>query len=449
MSDLANLQDPAGFEMSEDWPECIDMTRPILPEESRYGLLGEIVRAIEPHTEADPVAILTQTLVTFGNIIGRNAHFLVEDTPHHMNLFLALVGATSKSRKGTSLSRVMRLFRGIDTDWDSLVVEGGLSTGEGLIQAVQNPVSAPVQEVGDEEPADSEREVTSCSDTDKRLLVKEPELARVLRKASREWSPLSAIMRDAWDSGDMNILTRKNPLRVTGAHLSVIGHITEEELLRNLANTDMANGFANRFLWVYVARSKLLPEGSHLPDDVHDELTQKLRGSIEYAKTVGQVTRDKAARALWYEVYGELSDDKYGGLLGAITGRAEAQVVRLSALYALLDRSSIIHEVHLRAALGLWKYAEESARLVFGNSLGNPVEDKILDALQKSKDGLTRTDIRDLFNRNKSVHQIDQALSALSRKGLAHFQMIATSGRPAECWFAVRIEKLPQSAQQT
>src|SRR5437660_378269 len=36
------------------------------------GLAGEIVRTIEPHTEADPVAILLQFLVAFGNVVGRN-----------------------------------------------------------------------------------------------------------------------------------------------------------------------------------------------------------------------------------------------------------------------------------------------------------------------------------------------------------------------------------------
>src|SRR5215467_2467853 len=36
-----------------------------------HGLAGDIVYRIEPHTEADPTAILVQTLIAYGNAIGR------------------------------------------------------------------------------------------------------------------------------------------------------------------------------------------------------------------------------------------------------------------------------------------------------------------------------------------------------------------------------------------
>ena len=50
---------------------------PTLEEEAYYGLPGEIVHAIEPHTEADPVAVLINLLCAFGNAIGRGAYFKV------------------------------------------------------------------------------------------------------------------------------------------------------------------------------------------------------------------------------------------------------------------------------------------------------------------------------------------------------------------------------------
>src|SRR6266545_1431944 len=65
-----------------------------------HGAIGELVRAIDPHTEADPAAVLIQTLVMFGNVIGRTAHFRVEADIHYLNLFTAVVGQTAKGRKG-------------------------------------------------------------------------------------------------------------------------------------------------------------------------------------------------------------------------------------------------------------------------------------------------------------------------------------------------------------
>ena len=78
------------------------------------GLAGEIVSIIEPHSEADPIALLSQFLVGFGNVIGRSAYFPVEADRHYANLFAVLVGPTSKARKGSALSHVKKVLRESD-----------------------------------------------------------------------------------------------------------------------------------------------------------------------------------------------------------------------------------------------------------------------------------------------------------------------------------------------
>src|SRR5262249_28479478 len=42
---------------------------PVLQPEALYGLVGEVVKVIAPHTEADPVALLMQFLAYFGNTL--------------------------------------------------------------------------------------------------------------------------------------------------------------------------------------------------------------------------------------------------------------------------------------------------------------------------------------------------------------------------------------------
>jgi len=68
-------------------------------------------------------------------------------------------------------------------------------------------------------------------------------------------------MRSAWDTGMLATLTKNDAVTATGAHISVIGHITADELRAELTATDSANGFANRFLFLAVRRSKALPFG--------------------------------------------------------------------------------------------------------------------------------------------------------------------------------------------
>src|SRR5262249_54497375 len=92
-------------------------TWPVLRRDALHGLAGDIVYALEPHTEADPAALLVQFLVAFGNAIGRCPHFCVEGDEHHTNLSAVMVGRTSKGRKGTSWGRVRQFYTQADSAW--------------------------------------------------------------------------------------------------------------------------------------------------------------------------------------------------------------------------------------------------------------------------------------------------------------------------------------------
>ncbi len=395
---------------ASDWPAPLE-------EAAHYGLAGEIVRTIEPHSEADPVALLVQLLVAFGNVIGHTPHFTVEATRHPLNLFVVLTGATSKGRKGSSWGHVQRMCTGVDREWGSQRLQSGLSSGEGLIWAVRDPST------------------NGSGVDDKRLLVLEPEFASTLHVMRREGNTLSPTIRQAWDSGDLRVLTKNNPAQATGAHISIIGHITRDELLRHLDSTEAGNGFGNRFLWVCVRRSKCLPEGGQIHEVEFAPLMERLTKAVEHAKTVEEIKRDEAAKQLWYEMYPQLSEGHLG-LFGAVTSRAEAQVMRLACLYALLDRSSIVQAEHLQAALALWRYCEASARYIFGSRVGDSVADEILKALHSHPEGITRTDIRDLFGRNRKSNEIERALTLLAERSLARMTPEQTGGRTAERWFA-------------
>jgi DNA replicative helicase MCM subunit Mcm2 (Cdc46/Mcm family) len=225
-------------------------------------------------------------------------------------------------------------------------------------------------------------------------------------------------------------LTKNSPLKATGAHISIVGHITTSELRARLNRTDLANGFANRFLFLCVRRSKLLPYGGSVSDDEIKLLGERVRAAVEYARNITQVMMTEQARQAWGVAYRDLSADR-PGLLGAVTARAEAQVIRLALLYALIDCKPKIDLDHLRAALALWVR-------IFGDALGDPVADDIYRGLKHAgDDGMSRTAIRDLFGRHQSGGRIAAALALLATRGRARCKAIATDGRPVETWFAV------------
>jgi len=82
-----------------------------------HGLAGDFVRAIEPHTEADPVALLISCFVAVGSVIGRGPHFVADAAKHYTNLNAVLVGRTARGRKGSSWAQVRRPFETVDSDW--------------------------------------------------------------------------------------------------------------------------------------------------------------------------------------------------------------------------------------------------------------------------------------------------------------------------------------------
>lgn len=249
----------------QEGPPQAEGTRPPTTERDRWpvldrskamhGLAGIVTIAIDPYTEADPVAVLLNVLTAFGNIIGPKAHFRVEHTRHALRLFVCLVGQTSKGRKGTSWSTPAYIFRCIEEAWAAYRVSSGLSSGEGLIH-----------------------------------------------------------------------------------------HVRDER---------------------------------------------------------------------WEALYDELSEGQ-PGLFGAITARAEVQIMRLAAIYAALDGTALIQVPHLQAALAVWRYCEASARLIFGDSTGDPVADRILKTLQE-QGPMDRTGLRDLFGRHMPAEKIDRALSLLEQ----------------------------------
>jgi uncharacterized protein DUF3987 len=403
----------------EDWPAP--------PQPAAFtGLAGEIVSAIEPHTESDPLAILVQLLVCFGSVIGRGAHYAVEATEHHGNEFALLVGPSAKARKGSSWDHVQRIFAEVDPDWTSDRIVSGLSSGEGLIWSVRDP---------DTTTRGRARVHDGEGGQDKRLLVLESEFASVLKMVARDGNTLSPVVRCAWDGKPLQALTKNSPARATGAHIAIVGHITADELVRLLNATEAANGFLNRFVLLMVRRSKLLPEGGRI-DQVHWEpLLIRLRAAIDAARRAGQLGLDQDARRRWWELYPALTVPQ-AGLAGAVCARAEAHVVRLALIYALLDQADEIGLEHLEAALALWEYAAASARWVFGDSLGDPLADEIYRALLEEPDGLTRSQLRDLFSRNRRSKDIGQALDRLAATGRIHAERQQQRGRPAELWRA-------------
>jgi hypothetical protein len=209
----------------------------------------------------------------------------------------------------------------------------------------------------------------------------------------------------------------------------------------------MANGFANRILFVHVQREKELPFGGDLSDSVILHLGEQLQNIVDaaagnvlataYARPPERVTMTDTARTEWARVYSALSRGR-PGLLGAITSRAAPQALRVALIYALLDKADQIVVCHLKAGLAVCRYSEASAAHIFGDAVGDDVADALLRAIRSAGGaGIGRTAFHGLLGRHESHGRISAALALLLEHELAHVETKMTGGRPAETWYAV------------
>jgi hypothetical protein len=407
-----------------------------LGETAYHGPAGEFARIVSPQTESDPVALLTQFLCFFGNAAGRNAYVVIEGAKHHLNIFVVLVGRTAKGRKGSAERHDRNFFTRVDQAWVRGCVQGGLATGQGLTHHLRDDTT-------------DEDGVVVPGRKDARLLAIENEWSTVLKRCAGKDAILSQNLRQAWDDGYLANMTRGEPETASNVHVSMIGHIVMDELCRHLTTTEIASGLANRNLFFCVQRSKCLPFGGDLDEGSLSTLVMQVHSAVEFVRKGGQFTFDPIAREMWAEMYPTLSRDDRQGLAGAILARTEAQARRLMNIYAGLDSTFVVSPEHLTAALELVNYSEQSVRYVFGDKLGDPDADAILGVLRAKPEGMTRTEINELFSHNISAGRMGAALAKLMELKLAHcIKLESTGGRRAERWYAITKNETEEAAQK-
>lgn len=388
--------------------------RPHLSSAALHGLAGEVVKAIEPHTEADPAALLAQFLVAFGNVAGRSAHFITEADEHYTNLFAVVVGASADARKGSSWGHIRWLWSEARPTWAEQIVSG-LASGEGLISHARVAKDSPI-------------------------MVVESEFASTLISQRRRGSILSTTLRHGWDHGNLEVIRRDNPEKVRGAHISIVAHITNAELKHCLQKVDTLNGFGNRFLWIHAERSKLLSRGGTFRKQNNASLVLRLQDAAEFASRAGELRRDEKADALWDKLYAGFSVTTEDEHVAPILARAAPQVMRLAVVYALLDHSLEVRCEHLEAGLAVWNYSAATARQLFSKvERDNKTAQRILTALEERADtGMTQTEISSLFGRHKSAEEIQHALLELQEAGLAVATKEESTGRRTTRWYATK-----------
>jgi hypothetical protein len=330
---------------------------------SKIGPMGKLLTLYQGQTEACLEALAFTFITYFGNAAGRMSYLKVGRSQHPARISSLLVGRTAKARKGTARNDVSYLFKPAAPEWFSNRVKPGLATGEGVIFHVRDEVRGPGH--------DGKVECKDPGEPDKRLLIIAEEFYSAIAAMARQGNTLSPVLREAFDGNVLGTLTKNSPLRATGAHVSLYGQITKDELERSIDTAELVNGFINRMLFCWCQRDGYLSRGGEASEKLTAELVEDIRTALKFAQQDRQLRWSDAGGALWDSLYPTISAERLG-LLGAVTARAETHVVRLAVAFALMGQSAFLEEDHLRAALEVWRYSEASARFIWGAATGKP-----------------------------------------------------------------------------
>ena len=410
----------------EEWEPTIS-DWPTMDPRAYRGLAGEFAALASEKSEADPVAVLITFLVRFGVEVGSGPTLYVGDTKHRARLAAVVAGASSKARKGTSGKPVDRLFSEIEGK--ARFSPGPFSSGEGIIHAVRDPV----KKWNEKEQAEV---LIDPGVEDKRLFVLDEEFAGVMAQTKRDGNTLSMIIRNAWDNGNLDPLTKTSKTTATNAHVGWVSHVTIEELHAKLTNSEAFNGFANRILWVCARRSKIVPLPEPMDASKLDSIRHRLVETIKFFRNTDflKIEMSSEAKKVWCnQYYADLTKD-HPGLVGCVINRGEAQVVRLAMIYCLLDGMTTISLDHLEAAIALWRYCEKSAQYIFHGRQTDGVAEKILLALAEKP--MTSTEIHRLLANHVNKDRLSAVLSQLKGSNQIECEQFRSEGqkKPSTLW---------------
>jgi hypothetical protein len=413
---------------------------PVPADAAYHGVVGTWAKEMAPHTEADPAALLFQLMARVMNMVGfgtdssgehqpqfdakgraNGPHIRLGGAVHHARLFPVIVGASAKARKGHSDKEVTYFLKSVDADLVARSRMGGFASGEGLVAAVSDKY---------------DRQGELIEVVEKRVIVYETELASLLAAGSREGSRLSPLIRNAYDGDPLENRKSKETQCAEDAFVSLIGHITEEELRIKLSECEIRNGFANRLMFVCARRQRKLPLGGMMPTEKFNTLVARLKIAINRARGLGELKMSAECEARWAEVYDSFSDE--AGVAGALLARAETHTLRMAVAYAALDGSETIEVHHLNAAYALWQYVEASTRRMFRHHSGDPDAQKLLQELRAVYPyGLSHTDQYNLFGRHVSAPKLTGIRKDLIAKGLVQEVKETAKTHPLVWNFAV------------
>ena len=415
------IPDAAGWKRVLSDPEKAPSA---LKADAYYGSIGEFTALVAPYVPYGPEGILVQLLVSVGSLLGE-VPFLEEGPKRiHPNLFGLVVG-TSGGGKGASLGWNEWAMQRLDGDFwrDRRVTSMG--SGEGLLKVICDPVYG-LDSKGEEVLKDK-------GSADKRVLYVEEEAGSIFLRTAQQ-PVMEKFITTAFDSGTLMSVVKETTMKCETPHVSIIGHITPDELVDKVTRSHVTNGFLNRWL-VCVIKSNAIDDSLTPPDQISGlgDVITRLRDNLkrftdgpQRFRITGDADKIRRETVTW------VRENIEPGAMEHMSVRFQTLTLKAAMVYAAADGTNVIDADHIRAARAVVAYSQRSIRAFYGGVFFDDRDEFMTLWRDTGYADVSLTDITNMFSRNMNATKRDGMLKRLIRDGLIEINNVPSGkGRPS------------------
>ncbi|MGR5412843.1 DUF3987 domain-containing protein [Vibrio astriarenae] len=334
---------------------------PTLAPEGLYGPIGEASKIVCDGFEAHPEAVFLSLMTHLTcSIHADNVTLKVGSRKTPLRCNALLIGDTG-SGKGVAQDRaeyVMNMVKECIPEDEQhshpLIArdhQGGLSTTEGIAYELRDTTD----EDGDQ------------TANDKRLYLVDEEFVSTIIKCRVSGSTLSSTLRNLFSGKTISPLIKYNRVTCTSPRVCITGHITPKEFMKEIGESNLHNGFCNRFITILLMPMAPIPFPTEHDHQALTKVTKKIAEAIHWTNTEPKVLEmSECFKNEWKTKIYELAClAPKGSLEQALMSRSAQYTLILSTFFAVMDKEEKVREQHLNAALAWIDYWHQSIRYLF------------------------------------------------------------------------------------
>lgn len=373
---------------------------PAVPAAAWHGLAKSYCDVVHPTTAAPDSFHLAGFLAAAGAALGKSVYLRgggLDVT--YPNLFVALVGRSSRAHKGTSIKLSMQLAKEASA---AIGFTPAIASAQGVIKDFQRQ-------------REKQKSVVVACLAEMKHLIETGNSAGL--------GSLMPMLCQLYDSpSELSIPTKNEPVFLDDPPMFSMLAGCAPRWLEKLKPEDIESGIGNRVMFIAGEPRPFIADPPALDQTGWSDLAHQIAETAKFWQSRGpvQIKLSEEARPLWNKFCQSFDRARINDpMIESMNDRAFLHAGKTALIYAALDRSDEILKKHLNAAIAYCDFLLSSLVYIFGgfsSSTWVKDEQRIIEIVQERGKITRRTLWKNHFKRTLSNQFLDKHLNFICGK---------------------------------